>query len=139
MNNLLLLIFYCENLSRLVQIFREQPVFFNSPIKIKLMIHAEKKRVFPNSVHKCCFAVSDLFHMFTQSFKFYTFHYHVLKSKDISNMRFIKQIVIMNGCSFQKVLRQNLGLVFVLTPENGFCQRFHFKANRKSIGSSKKT
>ena len=29
-------------------------------------------------------------------------------------------------------------LVFVLTLENNFSQRFHFKANRKSIGSSKK-
>ena len=32
-----------------------------------------------------------------------------------------------------------LGLVFVLTLENTFSQRFHFKTNRKSIGSSKKT
>ena len=30
------------------------------------------------------------------------------------------------------------GLVFVLTLENAFPQRFDFKANRKSIGSSKK-
>ena len=29
-------------------------------------------------------------------------------------------------------------LVFVLSQENAFSQRFHFKANRKSIGSSKK-
>ena len=29
-------------------------------------------------------------------------------------------------------------LVFVLTQENVFAQRFHFKANRKSMGSSKK-
>ena len=28
-------------------------------------------------------------------------------------------------------------LVFVLTLENGFSQRFHFKGNRKNIGSSK--
>ena len=32
-----------------------------------------------------------------------------------------------------------LGLIFVLTLENTFSQRFHFKTNRKSIGSSKKT
>ena len=31
-----------------------------------------------------------------------------------------------------------LELVFVLTFENAFCQSFHFKANRKSKGSSKK-
>ena len=30
------------------------------------------------------------------------------------------------------------GLVFALTLENAFSQRFHFQANRKSIGSSKK-
>ena len=29
-------------------------------------------------------------------------------------------------------------LVFVLTQENANSQRFHFKGNRKSIGSSKK-
>ena len=41
-----------------------------------------------NNTHreKLCFAqfsirmaASDLFHMFTQSIKFYTFHYHILK------------------------------------------------------------
>ena len=31
-----------------------------------------------------------------------------------------------------------LELVFVLTFENAFSKSFHFKANRKSIGSSKK-
>ena len=36
----------------------------------------------------------------------------------------------MNGCSSQQVLWQNL--------ENGFCERFHFKANRKSIDFFKK-
>ena len=30
-------------------------------------------------------------------------------------------------------------LVFVLTFENAFSESFHFKANRKSIGSSKKS
>ena len=41
----------------------------------------------------------------------------------------------MNRCSFQEVLRENL--VFVLTQENTFSQRFHFSANRKSIDFSK--
>ena len=44
----------------------------------------------------------------------------------------------MNGCFFQLVLQQKFGLVFVLTLENAFSQRFFFKANWKSIGSSKK-
>ena len=33
---------------------------------------------------------------------------------------------------------EKLELVFVLTFENAFSYSFHFKANRKSIGSSKK-
>ena len=39
----------------------------------------------------------------------------------------------MNSCSFQEVLRQNLGFNL----ENAFSERFHFKANVKSIDSSK--
>ena len=35
-------------------------------------------------------------------------------------------------------LTTKLELVFVLTFENAFSESFHFKANRKSIGSSKK-
>ena len=31
-----------------------------------------------------CLAASNLFHLFTQSIKFYTFHYHVLKNTDVS-------------------------------------------------------
>ena len=39
-----------------------------------------------------CLATSDLFHMFTQSVKFYIFHYHVLRVQmfekcDISNIQ----------------------------------------------------
>ena len=30
-----------------------------------------------------CLAVSELFHMLTQSFKLYTFHYHMLNSTDV--------------------------------------------------------
>ena len=37
--------------------------------------------------------------------------------------------------AFQQSLQQKL--VFVLTQENAFSHRFHFKANRKSIGSFK--
>ena len=33
-------------------------------------------------------AASDLFHMFKQSIKFYTFYYHVFKSTDVWKMRF---------------------------------------------------
>ena len=44
----------------------------------------------------------------------------------------------MNGCSFRQLLRHNFKLVSTSTQENLFSQRFHFKANRKIIGSSKK-
>ena len=43
----------------------------------------------------------------------------------------------MDGCSFQQVYSQNFWLVFVLTLEDSFSERFHFQANRKSTGSSK--
>ena len=49
-----------------------------------------------------------------------------MKSADVWKMWFIKWTVKVNGCSFQQVLRQNLGW-------------FYFKANIKSIDSSKKT
>ena len=59
------------------------------------------------------------------------------KSADFCKTWSIKLPVKMNGCSFQQVLRQ-FGLVFVFTLETAFPERFHFKANRKSIGFSKK-
>ena len=40
-----------------------------------------------------------------------------------------------NGDSFAAKFE----FVFVLTQENTFSESFHFKTNRKSIGSSKKT
>ena len=40
-----------------------------------------------NSVQeRLCLAPSDLFHMFTQSVKFYTFYHHILKSADVWNL-----------------------------------------------------
>ena len=50
-------------------------------------------------------------HIFTQSIKFCTFLYQILKSTDVWKIVFIKQTVKMNGCSFQQVLRQNLILL----------------------------
>ena len=43
----------------------------------------------------------------------------------------------MSGCSFQPNLTAKLELVFVLTQRNTSSQRFYFKANRKTLGSSK--
>ena len=52
-------------------------------------------------------AASDLFRMFTQSGKFYTFHYHILKSTYLK--KWIHQTGSnINDCFFQQVLRQNL-------------------------------
>ena len=44
----------------------------------------------------------------------------------------------MNRWSFQQSFTPKFGLFFVLTLEKDFSERFHFKANRKSKGSSKK-
>ena len=41
-----------------------------------------KKNKIKNTKNGCSVAASDLFHMFTQSTKFFTFHYHILKSTD---------------------------------------------------------
>ena len=40
------------------------------------------------------------------------------------------------AASFDKFYGKVCELVFVLTQENAYSQRFHLKANRKSIGSS---
>ena len=45
-----------------------------------------------------------------------------------------KNVWLLPSASFTA----NCGFVFVLTLENAFSWRFHFKTNRKSIGSSKK-
>ena len=41
--------------------------------------HWEKLRFTKLCIRNVWLAASDLFRMFTQSIKFYTFHYHVLK------------------------------------------------------------
>ena len=52
-----------------------------------------------------CLAAADIFHLFTQSIKLYTFTFHEYRC--LKNV--IHQIEKMNGCFFQEVLRQNLG------------------------------
>ena len=74
-------------------------------------------------------AASYLFHMFTQSIKFYTFHHQYRCFKNV-----IHQVDSKNGwLLFSASFTAKFGLVFVLTLENAFSQRFHFQANRKSI------
>ena len=78
-------------------------------------------------------AASDLFDMFTQSIKIYTFHYQYRCLKNVIHQIDSKNGGLLLSASFTA----KFGLIFVLTLEN-FYQRFHFQANRKSIGSSKK-
>ena len=59
---------------------------------------------------------SDLFHMFTQSIKFYTFHYQYRCLKNVTH-----QIDSKNGWLLLSArFTAKFGLVFVLTPENAF-------------------
>ena len=80
-------------------------------------------------------AASDLFDMFTQSIKFYTFHYQYRCLKNVIHQIDSKNGWLLLSASFTA----KFGLVFVLTLKNAFSRRFHFQDNRKSIGSSKKT
>ena len=79
-------------------------------------------------------AASDLFDMFTQSIKFYTFHYQYRCLKNVIHQRDSKNGWLLLSTSFTA----KFGLAFVLTLESTLSQRFHFQVNRKSIGSSKK-
>ena len=83
-----------------------------------------------------CLAGSNLFHTFTQSFKFCTFDYHILKRclKNLARQIDSKIKLVLHSASFTA----KFGLVFVLALENTFLWRFHFKTNRKSRDSSKK-
>ena len=61
-------------------------------------------------------AASDLFDMFTQSVKFYTFHYQYRYLKNV-----IHQIDSKNGwLLFSASFTAKFGLAFVLTLENAF-------------------
>ena len=60
-----------------------------------------------------CLAASDLRHTLTKSINFYTFHYHVSRTKSTDILKnVIHQIDIKNNPKF--------GLDFVLTLENTF-------------------
>ena len=53
--------------------------------------YSQRNTVFYSVQYKNgCLAASDVFHMFTQSIKLYTFHYHVLKSTDVCKRRSVK-------------------------------------------------
>ena len=98
--------------------------------------HREKRLVFYSIQYRNGWlAASDLFHRFTQSIKFYTFHYQYRCSKNV-----IHQIDSKNGWLLLSAasFTEKFGLGFVLTLEKPFSWGFNFQANRKSIASSKK-
>ena len=104
------------------------------------MFYSQGKTVLFSPVQEWL-AASDLFHMFTQSIKFYyTFHYHILrvqifeKCKNDSKNDTVKMNT-PSGMFYSKIwvgFCLNTGKVLSFKFE-----RFHFKAKRKSIGSSK--
>ena len=62
-------------------------IFLNKCPRANLKGFSQGKTPFYSIHYKNgCLTVSNLFHMFTQSIKFYTFYYHVLKSTDILKM-----------------------------------------------------
>ena len=63
-----------------------------------------------------CLAASDLFHMFTQLIKFYTFHYQYRCLKNVIHQIDSKNGWLLLSASFTV----KFGLVFVLTLENAF-------------------
>ena len=78
--------------------------------------HKEKLMFFSIQYMNGWLAASDLFDMFTQSIKFYTFHYQYRCLKNV-----IHQIDSKNGWLFLSAsFMGKFGLVFVLTLENAF-------------------
>ena len=78
-----------------------------------------------------CLAASDLFHVFTQSVKFYTFHYYVFKSTDVSKT--IPQADSKNEwLLFSASFTSKFGLVFVLTRKTFFLRGFILKPTERA-------
>ena len=77
-----------------------------------------------------CLAASDLFNMFTQSIKFFAFHYHVLKSRDVCMVHQIdsKNEWLLLPASFTA----KFGLVFVLTWKTLFLRGFILKPTERA-------
>ena len=75
--------------------------------------------------------------MFTQSIYLYTLYCHIIKEyiclKNVIHQLERNKWLLLSA--FQQGLQQKL--VFPLTQENAFSERFHFIASRKSIGSFK--
>ena len=96
--------------------------------------HRERLVFHLNQYRNGWLAASVLFDMFTQSIKFYTFYYQYICLKNVIHQTDSNNGWVLLSASF----KAKFGLVFFLTLENAFSLRFHFQANRKSMGSSKK-
>ena len=82
---------------------------------VKIFINDREKLSYSIQYKNGCLANSDLFHMFTQSIKFYTFYHHVLNSTDVWK-NVIHQISSKNVCLLISVsFTAKFELVFVLT------------------------
>ena len=73
-------------------------------------------------------AASDLFDMFTQSIKFYRFHYQYICLKNVIHQIDNKNGWLLLSASFTA----KIGLVFVLTLENAFFRGFIFKSTERA-------
>lgn len=76
--------------------------FFRCFLIPKVLTILTGKIVFYSVQYKnVCLAVSDLFHIMTQSIKLYTYHYHVLNNTDVWKTWFFKQKNLSNfrSCS----------------------------------------
>ena len=82
--------------------------------------HREQFRFTQFSTRIATWQLLTIFHMFTQSIKFCTFHYHILKE-----YRFLKKLIHQTDNKnerllFSEIFTTQSELVFVLTLENGF-------------------
>ena len=92
--------------------------------------HREKLCFYSIQYKNVCLAASDLFNMFTQSIKFFAFHYHVLKSRDVCMVHQIdsKNEWLLLPASFTA----KFGLVFVLTWKTLFLRGFILKPTERA-------
>ena len=75
---------------------------------------------------------SSLLFLFTQSNKFSKFNWHMLRKRLFVKLTENEKRLLLSASFTTK-----FELVLVLTQENAFSWRFHFKTSRKSIWSSK--
>ena len=81
--------------------------------------HREKLLFYSIQYKNGCLTASDLFRVFTQSVKFYTFNHYILRIQMFENV--IHQIDSKNeSLLLSAIFMAKFGLVFVLTLENAF-------------------